>query len=331
MARAAGVSISTVSYTLSGKRPVAEPTRHRVRQAIDRLGYSPHAAARTLAGDRTHLFALTEPLRSDTHAPTHMAFVLAMTVAARRRDYDILLLTEEDASAGMERVTARRLIDAILVLDVAPTDPRADIARAIDIPAVFVGVPDNRKNLVCVDLDFEAAAHMVILRLASAGHRSVGILGHPHEAYTTSNYPPRALRACIEAADAHRMVYHFQTSGQTQVDVDTCRRATRELIAAGATAIVIHAAPEAHTAVLAEIAAHGLCVPDGASLVSLAAPAGVGENPPRLDGVPLVPRDSAERAVELAMQLLSGDPPEPGVYLTEPHYQDAGTVAPPPR
>src|SRR5690349_15672403 len=73
VAEAAGVSISTVSYALSGKRPVAPDTRRRIEDAVRDLGYSPNAGARMLAGSRTQIFALTEPLRKDTHAPTHMA------------------------------------------------------------------------------------------------------------------------------------------------------------------------------------------------------------------------------------------------------------------
>ena len=111
VAKAAGVSISTVSYALSGKRPVSHDTRLRIEAAVRELGYSPNAGARMLAGSRTQIFALTEPLRRDTHAPTHMAFVLATAVAARRVDYDVLLLTDEQASAGMGRVAASGLVD----------------------------------------------------------------------------------------------------------------------------------------------------------------------------------------------------------------------------
>jgi DNA-binding LacI/PurR family transcriptional regulator len=106
VAEAAGVSISTVSYALSGKRPVAPDTRRRIEDAVRDLGYSPNAGARMLAGRRTNIFALTEPLRRDTHAPTHMSFVLATAVAARRANYDILLLTDEEAQAGMRRVAS---------------------------------------------------------------------------------------------------------------------------------------------------------------------------------------------------------------------------------
>ena len=49
VARLAGVSSAVVSYVVNnGPRPVAEATRHRVEQAIAKLGYRPNAAARSL-------------------------------------------------------------------------------------------------------------------------------------------------------------------------------------------------------------------------------------------------------------------------------------------
>ncbi|MFD1049048.1 LacI family DNA-binding transcriptional regulator, partial [Kibdelosporangium lantanae] len=43
VARHAGVSASTVSYVLSGKRSISEETRRRVEQAVTELGYHPNA------------------------------------------------------------------------------------------------------------------------------------------------------------------------------------------------------------------------------------------------------------------------------------------------
>lgn len=85
VAEAAGVSISTVSYALSGKRPVSEKTRARIEQAVHELGYQPNAGARMLAGRRTSIFALTEPLRTDTHAPTRRSIVASSATRAATR------------------------------------------------------------------------------------------------------------------------------------------------------------------------------------------------------------------------------------------------------
>ncbi|TFC46145.1 LacI family transcriptional regulator [Cryobacterium sp. TMT1-21] len=84
VARVAGVSISTVSYALSGKRSIAESTRLRITNAVEQLGYRPNAGARMLAGTRTNIFALTAPFHAETSAPAHMAFVLAVADSCTR-------------------------------------------------------------------------------------------------------------------------------------------------------------------------------------------------------------------------------------------------------
>ncbi|GHK01627.1 hypothetical protein SY2F82_34240 [Streptomyces sp. Y2F8-2] len=61
IARRAGVSRSTVSYALSGKRPVSDDTRRRIQQVIDEPGYRPNAGARALANGRTSTIGLVFP------------------------------------------------------------------------------------------------------------------------------------------------------------------------------------------------------------------------------------------------------------------------------
>jgi len=58
VARLAGVSPTTVSHALGGKRPVSAATRQRVRDAAERLGYRPHPGARSLKASGTGVLAL---------------------------------------------------------------------------------------------------------------------------------------------------------------------------------------------------------------------------------------------------------------------------------
>ncbi|MET0828524.1 MAG: LacI family DNA-binding transcriptional regulator [Microbacterium sp.] len=326
VAEAAGVSISTVSYALSGKRPISADTRRRIEQAVRELGYSPNAGARMLAGSRTHIFALTEPLRKDTHAPTHMAFVLATAVAARRNDYDVLLLTDEDAKAGMGRVAANGLVDAILVLDVAPDDERVALARAISTPTIFIGVPDDNDGLVCVDLDFEAATALAVARLADAGHCVVGLIGQPDVSYEKSNFPPRVRAAFESEADERGLAHGFATTGTKRTSRSATRRAVADVLDAGATALVLHCTEEAHAVVLGELAERGLRVPDDISIVSVGASFDTGALATPLDSIPLVPEASCDLAVDLAISSLGDDRPEPGLRLIAPVYASHGSV-----
>ncbi|WP_448809090.1 LacI family DNA-binding transcriptional regulator [Agromyces bauzanensis] len=330
VAQAAGVSISTVSYALSGKRPIAAETRRRIEEAVRELDYQPNAGARMLAGRRTQIFALTEPFRADTHAPAHMAFVLATSIAARRYEYDVLLLTEEEASAGMRRVASSGLADAVLVLDVAPDDERVGLARRIALPTVFIGVPDDREGLVCVDLDFEAAAALAVDRLAELGHRSIGLIGHPPASYVRSNFPPRVRRGVEQRAaelGIECRVVLPESDGPRRASV---REAVRALVESGATGVVLHCDDTSHAVALDELATLGRRVPEDVSVVSVGATFDTSAFNPPIDSVPLVPSASCELAVELAVRLVEGDEVPAGVHLIAPEYLGHGSTAPPP-
>ncbi|MDF2506908.1 MAG: LacI family transcriptional regulator [Microbacterium sp.] len=328
VARAAGVSISTVSYALSGKRPVSEKTRMRIEDAVQALGYEPDAGARMLAGRRTHIFALTEPLRADTHAPTHMAFVLATTVAARRQGFDILLLTDEQASEGMNRVAASNLVDAILVLDVAPDDERVAIARSVGTPTIFIGLPEDRVGLTCVDLDFEAAGQLAVDRLADAGHRRVSLLGQTDVSYRRSNFPRRLLRGVQDQAAARDVALEWSASGAAVTDPAAVRASTEAALARGDRAFIVHAADDVHQVLLAVLAEHGLRVGHDVSVVSAAASFDASALPVPVDTIPLVPQQSCDLAVDLAVRHLD-DPLTPAeIHLIPPEYHSVGSVSP---
>jgi DNA-binding LacI/PurR family transcriptional regulator len=329
VAAAAGVSISTVSYALSGKRPVAPDTRRRIEEAVRLLGYSPNAGARMLAGRRTQIFAVSEPLRKDTHAPTHMAFVLATAVAARRNDYDVLLLTDEQAQAGMRRVAANGLVDAILVLDVAPDDARVELARQVQTPTVFIGIPDDNEGLICVDLDFESAAALAVDRLADAGHTSIGLVGQTETAYVKSNFPPRVRASFLARAAERGVEASHGTTGTKRASRTAARATAGRLLDEGATALVLHCADDAHVGALAELAARGLRVPEDVSVVSVGASFDTATLSTPLDSIPLVPEASCDLAVSLALEALDEVPPEPGCRLIPPAYTARGSVAPP--
>lgn len=329
VAQAAGVSISTVSYALSGKRPISEKTRRRIEEAAQSLGYQPDAGARMLAGRRTHIFALTEPLRADTHAPTHMAFVLATAVAARRRGYDILLLTDEQTSEGMNRVTASNLVDAILVLDVAPDDERATIARTMRTPTIFIGIPDDAQGLTCVDLDFEAAGSIAVDRLADAGHERITLLGQTEVAYRKSNFPRRLLHGVEDRALERGVAVDWVTTGAAATDVAGVREAAASALDRGHRAFIVHAVDDVHEALLSVLAERELRVGHDVSIVSAAASFDTSTLSAPIDTIPLIPQQSCELAVELAVRHLEDGPSSTGIHLLPPEYRTAGSVAPP--
>ncbi|MBT2419646.1 LacI family DNA-binding transcriptional regulator [Streptomyces sp. ISL-22] len=206
VARHAGVSPSTVSYALSGKRPISEETRRRVEEAVRRLGYRPHAGARALASSRSNVLALMVPLRAGINVPVVMQFAVSVVTTARRYDHDVLLLTQEEGEDGLRRVVDTALADALIVMDVQLDDPRLPLLRGLDRPSVLIGFPADAEGLTCIDLDFRAAGEACVEHLARLGHRVVALVGSPPEVYVRGTaFAQRVVQGFTAAADRGRL------------------------------------------------------------------------------------------------------------------------------
>jgi DNA-binding LacI/PurR family transcriptional regulator len=317
VAEAAGVSISTVSYALSGKRSIAASTRQRVTEAVDRLGYRAHAGARMMAGARTNILALSSPVRSDDHQPTQMRFVTAVVEAARRHDYDVLLLATDDEVSGIRRVASSSLVDGVVALGVATEDERVALVRELDLPAGFIGIPQGVDDLACIDLDFEAAAAQSVDRLADVGHRVVGVVGHP------ASYRERdtgfirrfddafAARAAARGVESVTIATDLSRASGGRA-LDELRERLPEM-----TALVLHCSEPTAESVLQRVRELGLVVPRDLSVLAACASYAADELEPALDMIPLPIDEMCSRAVEAAFERIEGRV-ETGVELIAP-------------
>ena len=89
VAKAAGVSVPTVSRILNNKEYVADETRQRVHEVIQKLGYAPHTQARRLRGGASMTLALHHPIESphELTAVIETPYLTGAAAAASERDY----------------------------------------------------------------------------------------------------------------------------------------------------------------------------------------------------------------------------------------------------
>ncbi len=180
VAQFAGVSRSTVSYALSGKRAISRETRERIESAIDELGYTPNAGARALATSQTMVIGLFVQFFRDEFSPAMLQYVLPISDAAREWGYDILMVTEEDGPRALQRITDSEMVDGVVLLNVGHEDSRVAPLRAARQPGALVGLPRDTEGLDVFDLDFGEAARMLVDHLYALGHREI-ILISPHQ------------------------------------------------------------------------------------------------------------------------------------------------------
>ena len=182
VAKAAGVSVPTVSRILNGKEYVADETRERVHEAIRRLGYTPHSQARRLRGGASMTLALHHPIESPRELSTviETSYFTGTAEAASEKDYFINFLVSQLNPESLLNMYRSNQIDGIILLQVRMDDWRVNLLRESNYPFVMIGRCAELEDLTYIDLDFENAMLLAVNHLVELGHQNIGLLTYPH-------------------------------------------------------------------------------------------------------------------------------------------------------
>ncbi|MEU4249977.1 LacI family DNA-binding transcriptional regulator [Amycolatopsis sp. NPDC026612] len=334
MARRAGVSASTVSYVLSGKRTISEATRRRVERAVSELGYHPNAGARALAGRRSHIIALVVPLRADVYVPIMMEIAISVTVSARQHGYDVLLITNDEGPEGVRRVAASGLADGVILMDVELEDERIPALRANSTPAALIGLPDDPRGLSCVDHDFAAAGALCTDHLADLGHREIAFIGYGSGVYDRhAGYAERTVKGFRERAEQRGLRYvHRPCEGTYESTAGVLSRILSDR--PGTTGFVVQN-EGAIGPLLGLLRASGRTVPEDASVIALCPEQLVEQYAPRLTAVTGPAQELGRVAVDQVLGNIAaaanGQEPDERLVLLSPVLTVSESTGPPPR
>jgi DNA-binding LacI/PurR family transcriptional regulator len=314
VALAAGVAQSTVSYVLSGKRPISEKTRKKVEAAIDQLTYHPNAGARALASRRTRVIGLVIPFIPELHMASIMEFVSTIASTARQFDHDILLVTEDEGANGLRRVVGQQICDGLILMQVEGEDERLPVARALNVPVVLIGIPHDPSGLVCIDADFELAGRLAVNDLRAAGHSVISVIGwQPEVVERRVNYVDRFMLGIDRAAeDLGATVLHLPGGTNLETIAASVDQALGKTT--GKPAFI---APDGTVQdILARtLSARGLTPGTHVSVIGSATPALAELQPVPLSTIDLRPGEVSRRAVKIICDLLEAGPERPREYL----------------
>ncbi|WP_353945875.1 LacI family DNA-binding transcriptional regulator [Streptomyces sp. HUAS MG91] len=317
VARHAGVSASTVSYVLSGKRSISAATRERVESSVRKLGYHPNAGARALASSKSNIIALMVPLRTDMYVPVMMEIAMAVATAARTHGYDILLLTGEEGAEAVRRIEGSALADAMILMDVELDDERLPLLRTASRPAVLIGLPSDTTGLNCVDLDFAAAGAACAQHLADLGHREIAVIGEAAAVYERrTGFAERTLSGLRErSGELGLRLLHRPCEGSYASVSATLSRVFDER--PGTTAFVVQ--NEAATdPLLALLRQSGRAVPEDVSVVAVCPEQVAAHASVPLTSVAVPAQEMGRRAVEQVIAKIEGRGCDEEVVLLAP-------------
>ena len=180
MARAAGVSRQTVSNVLNGSGRVGEAARARVLDAVATLGYHPHHGARSMRSRRTMQFAYVLP-RVQLFPGNYIMqqFLQSLAAASARRGYSMVIVVPDgDPRDDIRRLIASRSVDAFLLSELQPDDPRVMLLAEAGMPFACFGRTSPALPQHWVDIDNRAAVATAVEHVLARGFRRIAFVGY---------------------------------------------------------------------------------------------------------------------------------------------------------
>ena len=331
VARAAGVAVSTVSYALSGARPIRPETKERIEAAMRDLGYQPNAMARSLASRRTGILAMVYPEVESGVGSTGGEFIHAAGDRARELGYHLVLWPfRSDDTEQVRDLVRQSMADGVLIMGVRLDDPRIDLLESDEVPYTMIGRTRDVSQRRSVDIDFDATVEAAVDRLVELGHRQIAFINHSSEFLALGHGPTvRAAEAFARHVGQHGMEPLVRQCDDSPL---AGQAAAAELLTAhpGLTAFITMN-ELATFGVLGEVRDRGLTVPDDVSVLGIVTSPGVGAlTSPTLSTMDAPTADLARLAVDQLVAQLDADRPSPPNRLLPCRFGRGATLAPAP-
>jgi len=318
VAKAAGVSVATVSRAFSEKAAVSDSTRRHVLAVAERLGYSPDPAARRLTTGRSGNIGLIVP---DLSNPFFADVAKGVQRRARDRQRSIFI-SDTDEQARVEADAVRQLarqVDGIIWASPRTPDEAIDALRP-EVPVVLLH--RSAPGWWSVTADYIEGMRQTLVNLHALGHRTVAYAAGPAASWS-GGLRLRGLRAA--ASDLELDLVEL---GSVAPSVDGGLAAADLVLATEATALVAYN-DAVGLGAMARLAARGVRVPDDLSVVGcdntmlsrLTLPPLTTVNAPRFE--------AGEVALSLLEQQMESPGDEPVVQVLPTSLVIRGTTAPP--
>ncbi len=199
VARAANVSVATVSRALNGHDNVAEAVRLRVIRVASELRYSPHAAARSLSSRRTHTIGVVLP---DLYGEFFSELMRGVDQVARERGFHLLVSSyhgnPEEQGAALRAMRGR--VDGLLLMSPYIGD-MAHLTENLSPtqPTVLMNTHLPDAGLAALSVDNYGGAVAMVRHLVESGYQRIAFIAGPED-----NFDARERRrGYVDALSEH--------------------------------------------------------------------------------------------------------------------------------
>lgn len=198
IAKLAGVSKTTVSRVLNKNSLVAEGTRKKVMDIIERMDYLPNYLARSLRIRETKTIGVIVP---DIGNPFYFEVLRGIEKVLYKKDFNIMLCNsdyDEEKEFRYISLLASKKVDGIIV---APCSERSNGIKNIltwNIPFVVFDIPQTNLNTNSILVDHSQCSYIATKYLIESGHKDIAIIDAFRPPKTRSKFILGYLKALNE-------------------------------------------------------------------------------------------------------------------------------------
>lgn len=221
VAAAAGVSVATVSNVLNQPDRVADATRTRVREAIERLGFVPNGSARQLRAGRSRTLGLVVP---DISNPFFMEVARGVEDAALSHDYTVFLCNSDERPERESRhlnALVEQRVGGVLITPADISNTRLEVLRTHGIAAALLDRESDGLDMCSASVDDVRGGQIAAQHLIELGHERIAWVTGP-DSIPQCRDRGEGLRLGVLKSDVHVETIHVplmnSASGEQAVE-----------------------------------------------------------------------------------------------------------------
>lgn len=235
IAKAAGVSHTTVSRALNNNPAISPVTTARIQKLAHQMGYTPSAVAQSLLSQRTHTIGMVVTTIAD---PFIVPVVEGVERIAQQAGYSVFLTSsynDPERELSVVQTLHRRRVDAIIVTASRVGSLYSYQLDQFQIPIVLINNQEEGEYIHSVAVDDAHGAQLAVNHLLELGHRRIGYVSAPNRP-KSNRRRERGYRLALEQAGVPPNPAWIIASSEHD-DVKRGQASLAPLLATGVTAV----------------------------------------------------------------------------------------------
>jgi DNA-binding LacI/PurR family transcriptional regulator len=183
VAKAAGVSTSTVSRTINNNPAISQATKDRIFQEMKRLNYSPNLLAKSFTNNKSYTITLLVDVEDEKsyQNPFFYEIMYGIERYVYKKEFSLIVAnlnsTMQKQSILEWLVKSKRTEGVILPASIL-NSKIIETLKSEHVPFVSIGEPVNlRESVSWVDVDNKKGTETAIYTLLEKGYQRIAFLG----------------------------------------------------------------------------------------------------------------------------------------------------------